>query len=314
MSGAKIQWFPGHMNKARNQIRQMLPQVQMVIEVLDARIPFSSQNPMIEELRGDKPVLKVLAKSDLADPDRTQQWQAWFEKTDGVRAKPITTENVPQLRSITGICRRMLPNREFIKTMVVGIPNVGKSTLINMLAGRTVAKTGNEPAVTKSQQRINIGDGISLLDTPGVLWPNVENIHSGFRLAAVGSIKDTALDYEEVAAYAGKFLLEHYADRLVERFKFDTAPRDVVELFDAIGHCRGCLGKNAVVNYERVSRILITELRGGKLGQITLEVPELVEQELIELEKEKKEKAQVKDEKKKKRKAAFKERNKRKRK
>lgn len=309
MSGPKIQWFPGHMNKARNQIRDTLPQVQMLIEVLDARIPFSSQNPMIEELRGDKPVLKVMAKSDLADPDLTSRWQAWFEKKDGVKAKAISTENIPGLRGIAGICRRMLPQKEFIKTMVVGIPNVGKSTLINKLAGRNVAKTGNEPAVTRSQQRINIGDGISLLDTPGVLWPNVENVHSGFRLATVGSIKDTAIDYEEVAAYAGKYLLQAYPDRLVERFKFDSTPEDIVGLFDAIGHKRGCLGKNAVVNYERVARILITELRTGKLGRLTLETPEVVEVELRELEVEKAKQSKAKEEKDRRRKEAFRERN-----
>ena len=307
----KIQWFPGHMNKARNQFRDGLPKVHMVIEVLDARIPFSSQNPMLEELRGDKPVLKVLAKSDLADPERTKLWQEWFEKQDGVRAKPISTENIPQIIGIKKICLKMIPNQEFVKSMVVGVPNVGKSTLINKLAGRTIAKTGNEPAVTKSQQRINIGEGISLFDTPGMLWPNVENRDSGFRLASVGSVKDTALDYEEVAAYAGKFFLEHYPDGLMERYGFDSVPKDIVELFDAIGHKRGCLGKNAVVNYERVSRILVTEFRGGKLGPITMETPEMVERELVELEKNRAEKSEKKKARDKKRKDAFKARNKR---
>jgi ribosome biogenesis GTPase A len=305
----KIQWFPGHMNKARNQFREQLPKVHMVIEVLDARIPYSSQNPMLEELRGDKPVLKVLAKSDLADPDRTRDWQAWFERQDGVRAKAISTENIPQIMGLKSICKKMNPTQEFVKSMVVGIPNVGKSTLINKLAGRSIAKTGNEPAVTKSQHRIDIGEGISLFDTPGMLWPNVENRHSGFRLATVGSVKDTALDYEEVAAYAGKFLIEQYCDRIVERFGFEIAPRDVVELFDGIGHKRGCLGKNAVVNYERVSRILITEYRSGKLGPITLETPEMVERELIELQKEIAAKSEKKKARDKKRKEAFKARN-----
>ena len=297
------------MNKARNQFREQLPKVHMVIEVLDARIPYSSQNPMLEELRGDKPVLKVLAKSDLADPDRTRDWQAWFERQDGVRAKAISTENIPQIMGLKSICKKMNPTQEFVKSMVVGIPNVGKSTLINKLAGRSIAKTGNEPAVTKSQHRIDIGEGISLFDTPGMLWPNVENRHSGFRLATVGSVKDTALDYEEVAAYAGKFLIEQYCDRIVERFGFEIAPRDVVELFDGIGHKRGCLGKNAVVNYERVSRILITEYRSGKLGPITLETPEMVERELIELQKEIAAKSEKKKARDKKRKEAFKARN-----
>jgi ribosome biogenesis GTPase A len=310
----KIQWFPGHMNKARNQFRDGLPKVHMVIEVLDARIPYSSQNPMLEEIRGDKPVLKVLTKSDLADPERTKVWQKWFESQDGVRAKAITTENIPQIIGIKSICLKLIPNQEFVKAMVVGIPNVGKSTLINKLAGRSIAKTGNEPAVTKSQQRINIGEGISLFDTPGMLWPNVENRDTGYRLASVGSVKDTAIDYEEVAVYAGKFLLAHYPSGLVERYGLDSRPRDIVELFDAIGHKRGCLGKNAVVNYERVSRILITEFRSGKLGEITMETPEMVQRELIELEKTKAAKSEKKQARDKKRKDAFKARNKRQRK
>ena len=310
----KIQWFPGHMNKARNQFRDGLPKVHMVIEVLAARIPFSSQNPMLEEIRGDKPVLKVLTKSDLADPERTKVWQKWFEAKKGVRAKAITTENIPQIIGIKSICLKMIPNQEFVKVMVVGIPNVGKSTLINKLAGRSIAKTGNEPAVTKSQQRINIGEGISLFDTPGMLWPNVENRDTGYRLASVGSVKDTAIDYEEVAVYAGKFLLEHYPNGLVERYGLDSTPRDIVELFDAIGHKRGCLGKNAVVNYERVSRILITEFRSGKLGEITMETPEMVQRELIELEKTKAAKSEKKQARDKKRKDAFKARNKQQRK
>ena len=307
----QIQWFPGHMNKARREFRDRLPKVHMVIEVLDARIPWSSQNPMLEEIRGDKPVLKVLAKSDLADPERTKIWQQWFERQDGVRAKAISTDNIPQIMGLKSICKKMIPNQEFVKAMVCGVPNVGKSTLINKLAGRNIAKTGNEPAVTKSQRRIDIGEGISLFDTPGMLWPNVENHHSGYRLASVGSVKDTALDYEEVAAYAGKFLLEDYPDGMMERYGFDSQPADVIELFDAIGHKRGCLGKNAVVNYERVSRILVTELRAGKLGPVTMEVPERVEQELLELEKSKAEKAAKKQVRDKKRKDAFKERNKR---
>ena len=305
----KIQWFPGHMNKARNEFRDRLPKVHMVIEVLDARIPWSSQNPMLEELRGDKPVLKVLAKADLADPERTKIWQEWFEQQDGVRAKAISTENIPQILGLKPTCRKMIPSQEFVKAMVCGIPNVGKSTLINKLAGRNIAKTGNEPAVTKSQRRIDIGEGISLFDTPGMLWPNVENHHSGFRLATVGSVKDTALDYEEVAAYAGKFLLEQYSGGLVERFGFDSVPGDIVELFDAVGHKRGCLGKNAVVNYERVSRILVTEFRSGKFGPITLESPEMIERELVELEKTKTEKAEKKKARDRKRKEAFKARN-----
>ena len=204
-----IQWFPGHMHKARLEIQATLPKVDLVIEVLDARIPFSSENPMLAELRGELPCLKVLAKSDLADPVMTEIWLDHLEKADGIRARDVTTENIPTIRRLIQVIGNMMPHKDgkTITTMIVGIPNVGKSTIINILAGKKVAKTGNEPAVTKGQQRINIGQGITLFDTPGVLWPNVENVNSGYRLAVIGSIKETAMDYADVAFFAAKYML-----------------------------------------------------------------------------------------------------------
>ena len=302
----KINWFPGHMHKARLQIKETLPQVDLLIEVLDARIPWSSENPMLAELRGDKPVLKVLAKFDLADPDLTQTWITHFEKTAGVKARPVTTKEIPTIRKLkTGIIG-MLPNKsgKTITTMVVGIPNVGKSTIINILAGKKVAKTGNEPAVTKGQQRINIGDGIFLLDTPGVLWPNVENIKSGYRLAAIGSIKETALDYADVGFFVGRFLLKHFPERLQERFGLQEVPEDVEQLVEAIGRKRGCLGRSGVVDLDRTCKILVTELRQGTLGRLTLETPSMMEIEKIDTARqilEKEEKKKIKDAKRKKR-------------
>ena len=309
----QIQWFPGHMNKARNEVKAALPKVDVLIEVLDARIPYSSENPMLRELRGNKPTLKVLAKSDLADPQLTKEWLAWHERKDGVKARAITTDNIPLIRSIPSLCTRMLPHKQDegkrIMAMIVGIPNVGKSTLINALAGRTIAKTGNEPAVTKGQQRINIANGFSLLDTPGMLWPKVENPASGFRLAAVGSIKETAMEYEDVAAFIVKYLLKHYADRLQNRYQLDPMPTDMLETLDTIAKKRGCLGRSGVVDYERVCKIVITELRSGMLGPMTLETPSLIETEVAELEIELAAKDRSKKEKKEKRKAAFKAKN-----
>ena len=213
----QIQWFPGHMHKARVQMAEILPKVDLVIELLDARIPYSSENPLLAELRGEKPCLKVLSKNDLADPKLTSRWRTHLEQQRAVRARAVTTNEVKQIRQLTEVCLNMFPDRrgigKQITAMIVGVPNVGKSTLVNILAGRKIARTGNEPAVTKGQQRIKVGDGLLLLDTPGLLWPNVENEKSGYRLATVGSIKDTAMEYEDVAFFAAGYLLQAYADR-----------------------------------------------------------------------------------------------------
>src|SRR5512136_1772670 len=211
-----IQWYPGHMHKASKEIKAILPQVDLIIEILDTRIPFSSQNPMLTTLRGDKPCIKILSKSDLADPAITQQWQAYLEQEQGVKTLAVTIEQPEKIRQLPDLCHKMLPAKasssRLLHTLIMGIPNVGKSTLINILARRVIAKTGNEPAITKMQQRIDIGNGIILLDTPGMLWPNVENKNSGYRLATTGAIKDTAISHENVAFFAAEYLLQHYPD------------------------------------------------------------------------------------------------------
>jgi ribosome biogenesis GTPase A len=283
-----IQWFPGHMHKAQLQIKKMLPKVDLVIELLDARIPFSSENPMLAALRGDKPCLKVLSKSDLADPARTGEWRAHLERQSGVKVRAVTTSQTGTIARLTDVCQKMLPHRHSlgkpIRAMIVGVPNVGKSTLINVLAGRSIAKTGNEPAITKNQQHVDIGKGILLLDTPGVLWPNVENKNSGYRLAAIGSIRDTAIEYHDIAYFVAGYLLEYYPAALAERYRLDAMPVDQVSLLDAIGKRRGCLAKGGVVDYDRASRIFINDLRAGALGPITFETPEMVLQEITELQ------------------------------
>ncbi len=278
-----IQWYPGHMHKAQLQIQQALTKVDLLIELLDARIPFSSENPMLATLRGDKPCLKVLSKSDLADPALTSRWQAHLERQTGVWVRAITTAQAGTIARLTDVCQKMLPHRgglgKPIRTMIVGVPNVGKSTVINTLAGRNVAKTGNEPAITKNQQQVKIGTGILLLDTPGILWPNVENENSGYRLAATGAIKDTAMEYPDVAYFVAGYLLENYPEALAERYSLDETPVDQVALLDAIGKRRGCLAKGGVVDYDRTSRIFINDLRTGALGPITFETPEMIAQE-----------------------------------
>ena len=301
-----IQWFPGHMHKARLEMQSTIPKVDVVMEILDARIPYSSENPLLAELRGDKPCLKVLAKSDLADETLTQSWQNYFEQSTNVRAHPVTTEVVPTIRRLKQIAANMAPHREgkMMKAMVVGIPNVGKSTIINFLAGRKIAKTGNEPAITKQQQTVNIGGGVTLLDTPGMLWPNVHNVNSGYRLALIGSIKDTAMDYADVGFFAARYLLGQYSERLTSRYNLDSIPKTELEVIEAIGRRRGCLGKGNVVDLDRASRILVTEIRAGDLGRLTFETPKMMEHERAQTAREMKEKAErdaKKDQKRKKR-------------
>ncbi len=291
----QIQWYPGHMHKAAKEIRQRLPAIDLVIEVLDARIPFSSENPMIHELRRDKPCIKVLAKSDLADPEKTSQWQAYMERERGVKTLAVTTDAPEKMRQLTTLASRLAERRSDdprpINALIMGIPNVGKSTLINTLAGRTVARTGNEPAVTKAQQRIELDDRLVLYDTPGMLWPNVENRNSGYRLAVTGAVKDTAMEYEDVAWFAAEFLLDAYPERLLERYELDELPGSENDLLDAIGRRRGCLMGGGHVDFDKASRLLLTDLRSGKLGPLTLETPQMMEKELVELERIRAEKA-----------------------
>lgn len=289
-----IQWFPGHMHKARLEMQATLPKVHVVIEILDARIPYSSENPMLAELRGDTPCLKVLAKSDLADEAMSAAWQAYFDETASVRARAVTTDDVPSIRRLKQVAARMVPQREgkTMVAMVVGIPNVGKSTIINFLAGRKIAKTGNTPAITKQQQRVNIGDGITLLDTPGVLWPNVHNVNSGYRLALIGSIKETAMEYADVGFFGARFMLAQYPQRLTERYGLEAPATTELELIEEIGRKRGCLGKNNRVDIDRASRILVTEMRAGQLGRLTFETPEMMERERAQTEAEVAQKAE----------------------
>lgn len=289
MSRAKINWFPGHMHKAHKEIKEVLPQVDIIIEVVDARIPYSSENPLIANIREKTPCIKVLNKADLADPDITKQWIAYFEQEQDIKALAITTTKPEQVHQITKACEQMLPNRlsqdKQIRAMIMGIPNVGKSTIINILADRIIAKTGNEPAVTKNQQRIRLPSGIMLSDTPGFLWPNIINENSGYRLAVTGAIKDTAIEYEDIAYYAAEYLLEHYPTRLQDRYELATLPNTDHELMEAIALRRGCLRAGGHFDIYKVSTILLNELRSGALGPLSVETPEMANQEQIEVAK-----------------------------
>jgi ribosome biogenesis GTPase A len=278
-----IQWFPGHMAKARRQVTEKLKLIDVVIELLDARLPLSSSNPMMDEIVAGKPRLVLLNKADLADPVKTKLWLDYYKKK-GLKALAIDAQSGKGVQQISAeskeLVREMLDKRESkgmlpraVRALIVGIPNVGKSSLINRLAKKSIAKTGDRPGVTKAQQWIKVGTDMDLLDTPGILWPKFEDQEVGYRLAASGAIKDELLDFQEVALFAAMFLKEHYPTRISERYDLDEIPEDKIQLLDEIGRRRGCLVSGGFIDYDKVSEIILRELRSGKLGPITLETP-----------------------------------------
>lgn len=283
-----IQWYPGHMHKASKEVKALLPQVDVIIEILDARIPFSSQNPMIAKLRADKPCIKVFSKCDLADPETTQIWQDYMEQEQGVKTLAVNNKQPEKIRQLPDLCKKMMPDKiasgKQITALIMGIPNVGKSTLINIVAGRMIAKTGNEPAITKMQQRIDLGNGLILFDMPGLMWPNVENRNSGYRLATTGAIRDTAIDHDDIAYFVADFLLRNYPELVKTRFQLETLPEKEEELVKIIGTQRGCLRSGGHVEMDKAAKILLAEYRTGTIGRITLETPAMMEQEMAELE------------------------------
>ncbi len=273
----QIHWFPGHMNKARRQIKEVMPKIDVMIEVLDARLPLSSTNQLLAELREDKPVLKVLSKSDLADPEVTRQWQSYLNEQLNTDTLAIRTDQPHLGKTIPARCKKLAPTRgsfeKPVRAMICGIPNVGKSTLINLLAGRKMANVGNEPAVTKRQQKVLIEEGFELMDTPGIMNPSPKDELSGYRLAASGAIRDTAMEYEDVAMFAADYLLQRYPEKLSERFKVTELPETSYDFLEVVARKRGCLKKGGF-DLHRVSEIFLNELRDGKLGLISLEQPD----------------------------------------
>lgn len=276
------------MHKALKEMKEVLGQVDVLIEVLDARIPYSSENPEIARIRGDKPCIKILNKSDLADPEVTALWQAHLEEDRAVKTYTTTIDDTAKTKLIIDLIRKTCAQKDAsiktINAMIIGIPNVGKSTLINILADRVIAKTGNEPAVTKSQQRINLGSGIVLLDTPGVLWPKLENPNTGYRLGISGAVKDTALEYDDIGFFAADYLIKAYPELMKARYKLEELPDTELEFLEQAAAKRGALMAGGRVNLHKICELLIAEYRSGKIGRITLETPDMLVQEKIEME------------------------------
>jgi ribosome biogenesis GTPase A len=273
-----IRWYPGHMSKAHEQISELIRKIDVIIEVLDARLPHSSSNHLLEALRRNKPWIKVLNKHDLADPAITKSWVVDFQKTSGVRALPLTAKRLPEVKQLVKLCKTLAPNRGKpglpVRTMVIGIPNVGKSTLINTLAGKCMAKVGDKPAITVRSQQIDLHNGILLFDTPGLLWPEMSDQAGAYRLATSGAIGANALDYTNVGLFAAAYMMRRYPELLKARYKLEQLPEAPYDMIEAIGRCLGCLVSGGTVDLHRAAEAFLRELRSGKIGRVSLEEPE----------------------------------------
>lgn len=279
-----IQWYPGHMTKTRRQIEADIKQVDIVCEIVDARIPVSSRNPDIDSICANKPRMIVLNRSDLADPDITSSWLSWFRKlgfsaiaTDCKSRKGISSFQPTVRTALQEKLRRDAEkgmNRP-LRVMIVGIPNVGKSTLINQISGRKGAKAENRPGVTRGKQWVSVDTGLLLLDTPGILWPKFEDPNVGMKLAYTGAVKENIIDTEELACHLMEILWKLYPDTVRTRYKVDM-PEDTpgYVLLKEAGRKRGFLISGGEINTERMAKVLLDEYRSGKLGRITFEKPE----------------------------------------
>ena len=280
-----VQWFPGHMAKTRRLIKESLPFVDLVTEIVDARIPMSSSNPELKEMIGSKPRIVLLNKCDVADEKTTALWVEHYRKI-GVNALPVDCRSGKGLNAYLPFVRRVLKDKikrneekgmagKPLRVMVVGIPNTGKSSFINKMAGRNRAKVADKPGVTRSNSWFAVGSGIELLDTPGVLWPKFDDRAVGDKLAFIGSVKDEVIDIESLAMRLINVLKNGYEDRLSERFKItDFADKEDYEILEMIGRKRGMLISGGEIDCERASVMILDEYRGGKLGRLSLEKPE----------------------------------------
>ncbi len=279
-----FQWYPGHMTKAKRQMQEDIKLIDLVIELVDSRIPLSSRNPDIDELGKNKARLILLNKADLADDKQNEAWSEYF-KAKGFYVVKIDARRNNGMKTIQNVIleackekierdrKRGIKNRP-VRAMVVGIPNVGKSTFINTFAGKACAKTGNKPGVTKGKQWIRLNKNVELLDTPGILWPKFEDQLVGLRLALIGSIKDEILNIDELSIELIKILQDHYAGLLTARYEVDES-LDAVKVLEAIAVRRNCIQKGGEPDYSKAAALIIDEFRSGRIGKITLEFPEV---------------------------------------
>ena len=274
---ATIQWFPGHMSKARRQVQENLKHVDFVTILVDARLPLSSQNPMLTKIVGDKPKLLILNKSDLADSNRTKEWRTYFEK-QGIKTLAINSKEQSTVKLVTDAAKSLMSEKiqrlrergiqkETLRTMIIGIPNAGKSTLMNRLAGKKIAVVGNKPGVTKGQQWLKSNKDLEILDTPGILWPKFEDELVGLKLALTGAIKDQLLPMDEVTIFGLNYFKTYYPERLEERFKGvdleEEAPEIIMEMTQKLGFRE---------DYDRFYSLFVKDVRDGKLGRYTLDI------------------------------------------
>lgn len=276
-----IQWFPGHMAKAKRQVQEQLKLVDIIFELVDARLPLSSRNPMIDDVIQQKPRLIILNKKDLADDFQTTAWIRKFDEM-GIPAVAINSFKGTGLKDVIRLAEEVLKEQRerlkargvrerAIRAMIVGIPNVGKSTLINRLANKNIAKTGNMPGVTRAQQWIKVEKRLELLDTPGILWPKFEDATVGYKLAVTGAIKDQVLPLDDVAIYGLRFLAEYYPERLFKQYGIHEVGEQVVDAFDQIGRQKNAYEQDGDIDYDKVSRSIIQDIRTGVFGVLTFD-------------------------------------------
>ncbi|SDB88454.1 Ras superfamily GTP-binding protein YlqF [Pelagirhabdus alkalitolerans] len=278
-----IQWFPGHMAKAKREVQEKLKLVDFVIELVDARAPISSTNPMLNDVLQQKPKMQVLMKKDLADSSQTKKWISHLQ-SQGIKGIAVNVNDKSDIKSVVDLAKEMgAAKMEKLKkkgirprparAMIIGVPNVGKSTLINRLANRKITKVGDKPGVTTAQQWIKIKKDFELLDTPGILWPKFEDEAVGYRLAALGMIKDQLLTIEEIAMYVLDILKEHYPNLLVERYQLQSNDMSTVDLFEQIGRLRGAIASGNTIDQVKTAELIIRDFRSGKIGPVTIEFP-----------------------------------------